>query len=143
MPLKEWRDDAPDLWVRPLTERESPIAASFKKPQVQYIGSTSQCGCDFPNVMLQGGEWPWADGEPDADSQALEWRSREGLVALLRQTAESTVELYGVWDGDFDFTTPPVVREEILLDLILQPDFRFKEGGFYLVTVTSSESTRT
>jgi len=71
IPRKEWRKDAPDLWVQSLTERESPIATHFSKPQVQYIGSTSQCGCDFPNVMFQNGEWPWFEddaSEPERDA---------------------------------------------------------------------------
>ena len=37
MPLKEWRNDAPDLSVKALTERETPITAHFSKPDVQNI----------------------------------------------------------------------------------------------------------
>jgi hypothetical protein len=57
------------------------------------------------------------------------------LVALLRETGEPAVELYGVWDGDFDFTTPPAIREEISVENLLERGFRFKEGGFYVVTL--------
>ena len=32
---KEWHKDAPDLSVKALTERESPITAHFTKPEVQ------------------------------------------------------------------------------------------------------------
>jgi hypothetical protein len=134
MARKEWRKDTPDLAVKALTERESPITAHFSKPEVQYIGSTSDCGCDFPHVMFQNGEWPWFDdGEHDAEREASDRYNREALVSLLRATGEQTVELYGVWDGDFDFTTPPAVREEIFLDTILERTFRFKEQGFYVV----------
>jgi hypothetical protein len=141
IPRKDWRDDAPDLSVKPLTERERPVAAHFSKPQVQYIGSTSDCGCDFPSVMFQNGEWPWwDDDEVDLEKEASDRYNREGLVALLKQTGEETVELYGVWDGNFDFTTPPVVREEISVDTILQRDFRFKERGFYTVLLRQSPS---
>src|SRR6267378_2427163 len=124
MPRKEWRDDAPDLSVKALTERESPITAHFTKREVQYIGSTSSCGCDFPHVTLQNGEWPWFDeGEHDPEREATERYNREGLVTLLRATREPTVELYGVWG---DFSAPPVIREEISLDRIVEHSFRFK-----------------
>jgi hypothetical protein len=134
---KEWRNDAPDLSVRGLTERDSPITTHFSKPEVQYIGSTCDCGCDFPHVMFQNGAWPWLEDESedelDRQRKATEQDNREGLVTLLRQTGESSVELYGVWVGDFDFRTPPAVREKIHLEAILDPAFRFKEQGFYTV----------
>jgi len=137
MPRKEWRNDAPDLSVKVLTERESPITAHFSKPEVQCIGSTSDCGCDFPHVTFQNGDWPWFEDENedelDRQRKATERYNREGLVTLLRQTGESIVELYGVWDGDFDFRTSPAAHEEIPLEAILDPAFRFKEQGFYLV----------
>ena len=140
MARKEWRNDAPDFSVKGLTERESPITAHFSKPEVQYIGSTSQCGCDFPNVMFQNGDWPWFEDEDedelDRKRKATEQYNREGLVTLLRQPGESIVELYGVWDGDFDFRTPPAAREQIHLEAILDPAFRFKEQGFYVVSLT-------
>ena len=37
MPRKEWSNDAPDLSVQVLTERESPIAAHFSKPTVHRL----------------------------------------------------------------------------------------------------------
>ena len=135
MPRKEWRNEAPDLSVKTLTERESPITAHFSKPSVQYIGSTSDCGCDFPHVIFQNGNWPWFEDENedelDRQRKATEQSNREGLIALLRQSGESSVELYGVWDGDF--MTPPAAHEEIRLEAIFDPDFRFKERGFYTV----------
>jgi hypothetical protein len=130
--VKEWRNDAPDLSVTGLTERDSPIAAHFSKPIVQYIGSTSGCGCDFPNVMYQNGDWPWLDaGDHDLEQEARDRYNRQGLVNLLQATGEQTVELYGVWYGDF--AIPPVVREEISVTAILDPFFRFKEQAFYVV----------
>jgi hypothetical protein len=141
IPRKEWRKDAPDLWVQSLTERESPIATHFNKPQVQYIGSTSQCGCDFPNVMFQNGAWPWFEddaSEPERD--ASDRYNRERLVALLREAGESTIELYGVWDGNF--AAVPAVREEISAQNILERGFRFKEQGFYVVSLNEPDSTK-
>jgi hypothetical protein len=131
---KEWRYDAPDLSIRELSERESPIATHFSKPHVQYIGSIAGCGCDFPFVMHQNGEWPWFDdGHRDSEQEARDRYNREGLVALLQASGEQTLELYGVWDGDF--TIVPAVREEISLDALLDPSFHFKERGFYVVRV--------
>ena len=141
IPRKEWRNDAPDVSVKSLTERERPITAHFGKPEVQYIGSTSDCGCDFPYVMFQNGEWPWFDDdEPEPEREASDRYNRERLVAVLRETREPTVELYGVWDGDFDFTTPPAIREEISVETILERGFRLKEQGFYIVSFKRSDS---
>lgn len=141
LPDTEWRDDAPDLAIKPLTDRENPITTHFSKPHVQYVGSTSQCGCDFPHVIYQSGEWPWYedDKEDEFDHQRKEAEkdNRERLVTLLRQINESSVELYGVWDGDFD--TPPLIREEISVDAILDSGFRFKERGFYTVRLADVE----
>lgn len=138
LPRKEWRNEAPDISVKSLDEREEPIRMHFSKPEVQYIGSTSDCGCDFGSVMFQNGEWPWwDDGEIDPEQEKRERHSRERLVETLRNAGEPTVELYGVWDGGFDFQTPPRIREEICLTEILERTFRFKEQGFYVVRINS------
>jgi hypothetical protein len=78
------------------------------------------------------------DDQPDPARDTSDRYNRENLVALLRESGEPTVELYRVWDGNFDFSTPPLIREDISLESILQPRFRFKEQGFYLVTLTAS-----
>jgi hypothetical protein len=62
----------------------------------------------------------------------------EALVALLRTTGEETVELYGVWDGNFANT--PRAREDVSLENLLVADFHFKEGGFYRVSLESELS---
>ena len=54
-----WNKEAPDLSIASLTERDVAMKAHFSKPEVQYIGSTSGCSCDFPFVILQKGEWPF------------------------------------------------------------------------------------
>jgi hypothetical protein len=77
--------------------------------------------------------------EYDEGMEAKARRNRESLVALLRHTGESRVELYGVWEGEFDM--PPLVREEIPLYAILNRDFRFKERRFYVVDVASASQT--
>ena len=136
IPRKEWQRDAPDLSVEKLSDREDAIKTHFKSPEVQYIGSTSGCGCDFPHVMYQNGEWPvpW-DEAKYPDQVAVEQRNREALVKFLREIREPSVELYGVWDGDFDFSEAPKVSEVISLEQILDPNFYFKEQGFYTVQI--------
>lgn len=137
LPRKAWWSDAPDLSVSSLTERESPIKAHFSKPEVQYIGSTSGCGCDFPHAIFQSGGWPWFDDddEDDAEQEASDKYNREALAALLQASGERTVELYGVWDGDF--AKPPEAREEVFVKTLVEPNFRFKERGFYVVRLES------
>ena len=132
---KEWLKESPDLSVEPLTQYSAPVKAHFSKPEVQYIGSTSRCGCDFPHVILQGGEWPtyFLGLEEDVNKLASDRFNREALVDLLKKTDEGTVELYGIWDGNF--ADPPKARESISLERILATDFWFKEQGFYTVTI--------
>ena len=53
---------------------------------------------------------------------------------MLPTTGDKVVERYGVWDGtDTDFREEPMAREEITIERILDPDFLFKERGFYEV----------
>ena len=138
IPRKEWQKDAPDLSVETLGDREAPIKTHFKFPEVQYIGSTSGCGCDFPHVIFQNEGWPvpW-DEAKDSEQAEVEQRNREALVKFLREIQEPSVELYGVWDGDFNFSEAPKVSERISVEQILDPNFYFKEQGFYTVQIES------
>src|SRR5579884_1032467 len=94
IPRKQWRKDAPDISVASLTEHDVAVKAQFVSPEVQSIGSTSGCGCDFPHVLLQNGEWPTFDSD-DAERIATFIQNRNALATLLRNTGEKTVELYG------------------------------------------------
>jgi hypothetical protein len=132
LPQSEWNKEKPGLYVRSLTEREDSIRAYFSSPEVQYIGSTSGCGCDFPHLMLQNGDWPFFENEAtrDAEQDASDQSNREALVTLLEASGDQTIELYGVWDGNY---SEPQAREQLSLKRLLKPDFRFKEQGFYIV----------
>jgi hypothetical protein len=130
---RTWQKEAPDLSIASLTERDAPIKGHFSNSEVQYVGSTSGCGCDFPCVNLHKGEWPIFEVGSDPERDASDRYNRKALVALLQESGDKTVELYGVWDGDFAKT--PRVIEEISLQRILDSDFRFKEQGFYRVRV--------
>lgn len=135
LPRKVWRQEAPDLHVQSLSEREIPVKAHFSSPEVQYIGSTSDCGCDFPHLATAERNWTKLDisfpVEQDAEQLASEHFNRDALFKLLRDSGEEAIELYGLWDGDF--AEPPVAREVVSLQRILDLDFRFVERGFYTV----------
>jgi hypothetical protein len=141
MPLrrKAWNKGAPDICVESLTENDTAATQYFSLPEVQYVGSTSGCGCDFPHVMFQNGDWPFFEEleEKDAESEASDRKNREELFRLLMSTGEEAVELYGVWNGDF---STPKAREQISLEKILDPHFRFKEQGFYAVSVKNDQA---
>jgi len=138
LPRRKFNKDAVDLPVESLAERDAGIMQHFSSPEVQYVGSSSSCGCDFPHAMFQNGGWPeiefYRDTEKDELDIARDMVHRqncEALVALLRTTGDKVVELYGVWDGDF--ANVPQARENISVDRLLDPDFYFKEQGFYKV----------
>jgi hypothetical protein len=111
LPRKAWNKEAPDICVESLTENDTAATQYFSLPEVQYVGSTSGCGCDFPHVMFQNGDWPFFEEleEKDAESEASDRKNREELFRLLMSTGEEAVELYGVWNGDF---STPKAREQ-------------------------------
>lgn len=142
LPRKKWdkgeRHISPNLKeafvlsVESLTDRDAPVKVHFSNPEVQYIGSTSGCGCDFPHAMFQNFGWPdlgYVEYLDHAESVLL----RKALVTLLRASGEKVVELYGILDGEFD--APPEARESIAVEEILAPHFRFRERAFYKVAI--------
>jgi hypothetical protein len=138
LPRKKFDKDSLDLSVESLTERNAAIKQYFSKPEVQYVGSSSGCGCDFPHATFQNGRWPEIEYTEDAEKDELDIargksdrQNCEALIALLRTTGDEMVELYGVWDGDF--ATEPKAQEAIYVDELLGVNVRFKEQGFYKV----------
>lgn len=123
----------PRVNVQDLKESESRIGTHFSKPEIQYIGSSTHCGCGFPSVMQDSsGEWNyWLDPEKDAEEIASNRRECEELCDILAQLNEEYIELYGVWAGNEG--KEPMIREDIALEDIRRNLFRFKEGGFYRV----------
>jgi hypothetical protein len=125
-------------------ERDAPIKAHFRSPEVQYIGSTSGCGCDFPHATLQNGEWPeigyLEHFEQDSERVATNKGNREALVDLLQESEENAVELYGIWDKDF--VVHRRFRKRIAAETILDSGFLFKERGFYRVAVERANEPR-
>jgi hypothetical protein len=141
LPRRMFDKDSLGLSVESLTDRDAAIKQYFSKPEIQYVGSTSGCGCDFPHATLQNGRWPeieyhGEDAEKNELDNAREVSDRQNckaLVALLRTTGDEMVELYGVWDGDF--AKAPQAQEDISINGLLDRNFRLKEQGFYKVYV--------
>jgi hypothetical protein len=137
LPRRKFDKDSADLSVESLTDRDAGIRRHFSTPEVQYIGSTSGCGCDFPHATLQNGGWPEigyqepAQDELDIARGISDRQNCEALVALLRTTGDKVIELYGVWDGDF--AKAPQSTENIPIVRLLDADFMFKEQGFYRI----------
>jgi hypothetical protein len=133
---REWDKDAPlKLGVCSLRGDEELIRPHFSKPEVQNVGSDTCCGCGFPSIPRQNGEWPWWDGCLDADQIEDERKNREALVGLLRASGETSVELCGIW---YDKCAgEPQAMDEISLDQMLDSSFRFKEQCFYRVRIES------
>jgi hypothetical protein len=130
IPRKQWLKDAPDLSIASLTEHDAPIKLHFNNREIQCIGSTSGCGCDFPHLLLQNGEWPTINFD-DTERVRTFAQNRTALATLLRSTGEKTIELYGLWWGNF--AEQPLAREKIPFLRILEPDFFFREQVFYTV----------
>lgn len=138
IPRREWKKDAPDISVASLTEHDSAVKAHFKSTEVQCIGSTAGCGCDFPHVLLQNGECPNFDfGQTERIGTFRQ--NRSALATLLRNTDETAIENYGLWWGNF--AKEPLYREDISLLRILEPDFLFREQVFYRVSTQSMPAT--
>ena len=77
----------------------------------------------YPEVVVDDPGW-----------ETTERVNREALVALLNSSGERIIELFGIWN-DGESGKAVNVRQEISLKRILDPDFRFKERGFYIVTL--------
>jgi hypothetical protein len=70
------------LSVEPLTSRDAVMNRHFTSPEVQYVGFTSNWGCDFPHATFQNGGWPEIDYQeaPQTNSMLLEVFPSEGTV---------------------------------------------------------------
>jgi hypothetical protein len=133
LPRSEWSMNDPHVHVCDLDESDSWTRSIFSKPEIQYIGSSTGCGCAFPSVRQdRAGDWPyWLDPVTDAEEIASNRRECEELFQLLSKLDEDEIELYGVWAGNEG--REPLIGEAIALDDIRLELFRFKEGGFYRV----------
>jgi hypothetical protein len=132
LPLKEWRKEAPDVCAQLIGEDETGERIHFNKPIVQYVGSTSGCGCDFPHWILYNGEVPDNPAEfIDPEQSATHEQNRQALVKLLEGRARGSAEVYGVWADNY--AKAPKGIQEISLDRIRQSSFLFGEQIFYRV----------
>lgn len=128
----KWHKEEPGIYVQSLIDYDEAVRGHFRSPEVQQVGSTSGCGCDFPNLIYQNGGWPaYLASETDAERLASDHFNRISLAALLESTGEDEVEVYGVWAGDF--AESPRRREDISIEILRCDDFYLKEGCFYRV----------
>lgn len=132
LPLSEWRKEKPDVWVRPVGENETGIRAHFSKALVQFVGSTTGCGCDFPHWLLHNGEEPEVRLEETDSARAARDRcNRQALASLLEGLGKGSAELYGVWAGNWE--KRPRRIEEISLSKLCENSFLLGEQVFYRV----------
>ena len=132
-----WKKEAPCVYVEALAEQDRRVTVHFTKPIVQYIGSTSGCGCDFPFWTAYNSAPPDPSFE-ERDAKQIDSDSKNAreLVDILRASGESSVELYGLWNGNE--SEPRQGSEEISLERILERTFRLREQFFYRVVISQS-----
>jgi hypothetical protein len=93
---------------------------------------------------LENDAWPGIEHPQGARSREeldRNQQNREALVNLLRTADEDFVEIFGMSDGDHVET--PKARESVTIAGILDPDFIFKEQGFYRVETESAHGRQT
>jgi hypothetical protein len=132
--LVAWSIEARAVNVTAVSDEERrPLLSNFTLPHIQCIGSSTGCGCDFPNEDADAyPEREWIESEKDTEQRADEQRNREELADLLRSTGEPVIELFGAWTGGFE--EPPIVRESISIEELSKPTFCFLHGAFYTVS---------
>ena len=138
IPRKARDREHPGLCVESLRDWDIAIRRHFGKENVQYVGSTRGCGCDFPHAVFDNGQWLVYHDELDPEYDAKVCYNRQALVALLQSTGEAVVELYGAWEPDL--VAEPRVRESISIADILDPSFHFREQGFYQVIIPDANN---
>ena len=132
LPLIEWKKEAPDICVERIPDNQVGMKVYFSMPVVQYVGSTSGCGCDFPHWENVQGQVQPEDFDPrDEDEKRSNQENVAALLKLLRESGEPEWEIYGVWNGDC--TDSPSAVKSIALADIEKPNFLFIERVFYRV----------
>ncbi len=72
----------------------------------------------------------------DPVQDEVERVNQQAPVKLLRESGEQCVEMYGVWvDSSASIAMLENVREELSLPDLEKHDFRFKERGFYRLSL--------
>ena len=126
--------DSPALNIQPLSDRELPVRNVFTNSYVKFLGSSNHCGCGYRHLSYQNGEWPEEylignDPEFGADTQTDHKSLHEFLLDQLQNIDD--VELYGCWDGDFEYL--PVRHEVICVDDLRSEEFFLRERCLYTV----------
>ena len=136
-----WNEQNRGLWTAVLTEHDRVVRGKFTLSSVVYVGSDQSCGCGFRHAMFQQGGWPEESLADELDYDPSETQpNHDALVAFLRLhfAAEPFVELYGLWDGEFDASAESY--QEVSLSRLAEPRFYFRERGFYRVALLATAS---
>lgn len=138
LPTIPWDENDRKLNTADLKDYDFEIAVHFTKPHQKYLGSDQGCGCGFRNVSFQNGEWPeetmiGTEGYTGEDQQPIHQQLHD-FIANLLTGEDTTVELYGCWEGNAN--EPSAGGETILLSRQLDKAFHFRERFDYTVRKT-------
>ncbi len=131
LPRVPWSKDAPDVHVEGLTDHNVMVKVHLCSPEVQYVGSSEGCGCSFRYWSEETGESS-EDRSEQIAYNAETRRNRESLIRILQNSGEQAVNLYGVWEGDFD--KAPESRHNVGLNDLLTAEL--EERGCYHVKIS-------
>ena len=135
VPKIEWNKDLPAFNISDLSEVNKDVLTHFNLPYVSYIGSDESCGCGFKHALMQDGQWfPVIDSENSDDG----FKNQKQLFDFIKGNLidQEFIEIYGCWDGDF--AEPSQDKQEIELNVLLDPEFYFKERGLYIVKIKNN-----
>jgi hypothetical protein len=132
-PIIEFDEKSPSFNTKVLEEKELGLKRHFSLINVIYIGSDEGCGCGFNHALLDDNGWLPVINENQNNAE-----NQRKLFEYINASFynQEYVEIYGVWNGDPKLK--PVINEEIDLELLLHPDFFFKEQGFYKVNIKNN-----
>ena len=127
LPLIEWNETVPSLFVMDLQENDIGVKEKFTKSNVVYIGSHEGCGCGFDVAAYQ----VWT--EENSEYIAKRKKSVQQLHSYLAERLKSgPVEVYSCWGGDE--ASPAETRENVTISHFDSENFSFIERQFLTVT---------
>jgi hypothetical protein len=135
LPIIAFDKDNPTFNTTQLCEDEKTIYKHISLPYVLNFGSDQGCGCGFRHALLDDGQWFHVEVEDESsvEREAIQ-KNHEELYRYIKTfvSDNAPIEIYGCWNGDFDDVPGSV--EEIIIDVLIDKDFYFKERGFYTIS---------
>ena len=127
----EWDSSAPAFHVTSADAEDAHnTRPHFSKPHIFYLGSSSQCGCDFRRDL----DWVFEQRDNTEKEKISDNQTR--LHTYLREclTDEDSLELFGCWSGDESKMLQS--KRIIHVDDLLNSDFFFDDSKTELITIT-------